>query len=72
MRLVSKLRSAWYQFSDWFDTKPVQIVYSVLVFGLGLWIYLNDNIIALIFGVLLMVAGLINLLAVLILPRSPK
>jgi uncharacterized membrane protein HdeD (DUF308 family) len=63
IRLIKTLVRRWNAFSTWFNQKWVQIVYSVGTMALGTWMYLDDKIVTSLFGVFLIVAGLINIMA---------
>jgi hypothetical protein len=52
----------WQRFSTWFNQKWVQVIYSVLTMTLGVWMYLSDNIVTSLLGILLILASLLNVL----------
>lgn len=62
------MRSAWNRFALWFDQTPVQLVYSALMFGAGIFIYVVED--ELFWSIMVVVGATIHGLAILM--REPS
>lgn len=63
-KLRGKLWNVWVKFSTWFAQRWVQMIFSIVMFGIAMWWILGDQgLFLLVIGVLVGISSIVNIIA---------